>query len=47
VPYLLVAGDRERDNGHISVRTRSGEDLGSMPVQDFIDRLRAVNGPAA
>jgi threonyl-tRNA synthetase len=47
VPYLLVAGDRERDNGHISVRTRSGEDLGSMPVQDFIDRLRAENGPAA
>ncbi|KAA2283908.1 threonine--tRNA ligase [Arenimonas fontis] len=47
VPYLLVAGDRERDNGHISVRTRSGEDLGSMPVQDFIDRLQAENGPAA
>src|SRR5690606_7798279 len=47
VPYLLVAGARERDNGHVSVRTRSGEDLGSMPVQDFIDRLRAENGPAA
>ncbi len=47
VPYLLVAGDRERDNGHVSVRTRSGEDLGTMPLQDFIDRLRAENGPAA
>ncbi len=47
VPYLLVAGDRERENGHVSVRTRSGEDLGSMPLQDFIDRLRAENGPAA
>ena len=47
VPYLLVAGDRERDTGHVSVRTRSGEDLGSMPLQDFIDRLRAENGPSA
>ena len=41
VPYLLVVGDREKENGAVAVRTRSGEDLGSMPIQDFIGRLRA------
>ena len=39
VPYLLVVGDREKDTGAVAVRTRSGEDLGSMPLQDFIERL--------
>lgn len=39
VPYLLVVGDREKENGAVAVRTRSGEDLGSMPVDGFISRL--------
>jgi len=47
VPYLLVVGDREKENGMIAVRTRSGEDLGSMPVEDFLAKLRAENGPVA
>ncbi len=41
VPYLLVAGDREKENGAVAVRTRTGEDLGTMPIADFISRLRA------
>jgi threonyl-tRNA synthetase len=41
VPYLLVVGDREKDSGSVSVRTRSGEDLGSMPLASFIERLEA------
>jgi len=41
VPYLLVVGDREKENGAVAVRTRSGEDLGSMSVQAFIERLQA------
>ena len=40
VPYLLVVGDREKENGAVAVRTRSGEDLGSMPVSGFVSRLR-------
>ncbi len=40
VPYLLVVGDREKEAGAVSVRTRSGEDLGSMPLADFIQRLQ-------
>ena len=40
VPYLLVVGDRERENGTLSVRARGGEDLGTMSVADFAARLR-------
>ncbi len=40
-PYLLVIGDREKENGAVAVRTRSGEDLGSMSLQAFIERLHA------
>jgi len=36
IPYLLVIGDREAENGAVAVRTRSGEDLGVMPVEDFV-----------
>ena len=40
MPYLLVAGEREMQSGQVAVRTRKGEDLGSMPLQMFIERLR-------
>ncbi|MGH1487686.1 MAG: threonine--tRNA ligase [Cellvibrionaceae bacterium] len=39
VPYLLVTGDKEVESNTLSVRTRSGEDLGSMSVDAFIDLL--------
>ncbi|GAB3354325.1 threonine--tRNA ligase [Lysobacter tyrosinilyticus] len=41
LPYLLVVGDREKENGLVAVRTRGGEDLGSMSVADFASRLRS------
>ena len=41
VPYLLVVGDREKQNGQVAVRTRSGEDLGVMSLDAFIERLQA------
>ncbi len=40
MPYLLVAGEREMQSGQVAVRTRKGEDLGSMSVQAFIERLK-------
>jgi threonyl-tRNA synthetase len=40
VPYLLVAGDKEVTANTISVRTRSGKDLGSLSVETFSERLR-------
>lgn len=41
IPYLLVVGDKEMDNSSIAVRTRTGEDLGSLSLADFIERLHA------
>jgi threonyl-tRNA synthetase len=34
-PFLLVVGDREVETGSVSVRTRAGEDLGAMTIEDF------------
>jgi threonyl-tRNA synthetase len=41
VPYLLVAGGREVDNQTVAVRTRRGEDLGAMTLDQFSERLRS------
>ena len=35
IPYMLVIGDRDMENGTVSVRTRKGEDLGAMSLEDF------------
>jgi threonyl-tRNA synthetase len=40
VPYLLVAGDKEVAAHSLSVRTRSGKDLGTMTPEAFFERLR-------
>jgi threonyl-tRNA synthetase len=40
VPYLLVAGDKEVAANLLSVRSRSGKDLGTMTPQTFAERLR-------
>jgi threonyl-tRNA synthetase len=39
VPYLLVIGDREVESQTVAVRTRDGQDLGSMTVTEFQDLL--------
>ena len=39
IPYLLVAGDREAENQTVAVRTRSGEELGVMSIDDFASKL--------
>jgi threonyl-tRNA synthetase len=41
VPFLLVIGDREVEEGTIAVRTREGEDLGSMSVEAFAEHLES------
>ena len=40
VPYLLVIGDRELEAGTVAVRTRGGEDLGSMPIEQLAEALK-------
>ena len=39
VPYMLVAGDREAEAGTVAVRVRPGEDLGAIPIADFLGRI--------
>ena len=41
IPYMLVVGDKEAENGTVSVRTRSGEDEGAVDVDAFIRRVLA------
>jgi threonyl-tRNA synthetase len=42
VPYMLVIGKREVEAGSVSVRLRTGEDLKSMPIDDFIDMVLPI-----
>ena len=35
IPYMLVVGDRDMEAGTVSVRTRTGEDLGAMSLEAF------------
>ncbi len=39
VPYLLVTGDKEAQTNAVAVRTRTGDDLGTMSIDDFIQLL--------
>ncbi len=39
VPYLIVVGDKEIESSTVAVRTRDGEDLGSMSLDALIDRF--------
>ncbi len=47
VPYLLVAGDREAGSNSLAVRTRSGKDLGAMPVEVLATSLPRKSRAAA
>ena len=38
IPYMLVVGDRDMENGTVSVRTRKGDDLGAMTPAEFTAR---------
>ena len=43
IPYMLVVGPREAEAGAVAVRLRTGEDLGAMPVEEFLERCRDRN----
>ena len=40
LPYQLIVGDKEMQSLHVAVRTRGGEDLGAVPVDALVARLR-------
>jgi len=41
LPYQLILGDKEMQAKTVAVRTRTGEDLGAMPLEAFVSRLQA------
>ncbi len=42
IPYMLIIGDKEIENGTVSMRLRSGEDLGSLSFAEFLNRIRTM-----
>ncbi len=40
IPYMLVIGEREAAEGKVAIRLRSGKDLGAMPLEAAIARIR-------
>jgi threonyl-tRNA synthetase len=42
IPYMLVVGDAEAANGAVSVRLRTNENLGTMPLVAFIERIKGI-----
>ncbi|MDC7818060.1 threonine--tRNA ligase [Pseudomonas sp. BLCC-B112] len=39
VPYLLVIGDKEKAGGYVSLRSRNGEDLGQLTLEQVVERI--------
>ena len=42
IPFMLVVGDRDMEAGTVSVRTRTGKDLGAMSLADFAAKLHEI-----
>ena len=40
VPFMLVIGNKEVESNQVAVRSRDGENLGNMSVEEFIDKLQ-------
>jgi threonyl-tRNA synthetase len=40
IPYMLIIGDKECENTHVTPRLRNGQNLPPMPVEEFIDRIK-------
>jgi threonyl-tRNA synthetase len=40
IPYLVIIGDKELEDQNITVRMQKGEDLGSLSISEFTERLK-------
>jgi len=45
IPYLLVVGKKEAEDGTVAPRLRDGTDLGAMPLDQLIAKMTAENDP--
>ena len=43
LPYMLIIGDKEKEEGTVSVRMREKGDIGSMALSDFAVRVKKEN----
>jgi len=43
IPYMLVCGEKERAEGKVAVRLRTGEDLGPQPLSEVIARIKSAS----
>lgn len=41
IPYMIIIGDREEKEGKITVRTRTGQDLGILATEEFLTKLKS------
>jgi threonyl-tRNA synthetase len=39
VPYMIIVGEKEKESGKISVRTREGRDIHDVEVEEFITKI--------
>jgi threonyl-tRNA synthetase len=43
IPYMLIIGQKELEEGLVSVRHRDQDDLGAMPLAEFVEKLSKEN----
>jgi threonyl-tRNA synthetase len=41
IPYMLVIGGKEAESGAVAIRTRKDKDLGTMPADAFVEKIKA------
>ena len=42
IPYMLIIGDREVESNEVSVRLRTGENIGSKPVEEVVEKIKEM-----
>ncbi len=40
IPYMLILGEKEVNTNSVSLRQRTGQELGSIRIEEFIDRIK-------
>ena len=43
IPYMLVVGDKEAQGNSVSLRLRTNENVGAVPLADFVEKARRLN----
>ena len=43
LPYMLIIGDKEKEEGTVSVRMREKGDVGAMPLAEFAEKVKKEN----